>query len=409
MWHNKIKLLLVTLLLSMSGSLFAQSQLSACQGSDFRKWNNCFGTFTFSNGEKYIGEFKDGNYNGRGTGTFANGDKYVGEYKDSLRHGQGTLYASNGTITKQGIWENDKFIRSEKLNTQPNLVLQNTCEPNLIIGFGDGSSGCMTDYEFFKFQFSGLPSGISGAVKGIKAYSIATTKDLKACPTSNVGWVWDTKLSDTNKTKAIANCTKRLLEGIQKYGLESSKCECDTLIDNGVTKLSQKDFREKLDDYLTLRSANLKKNSADYIFIENERKKLEDEKLQLAEELKKLAEERQNTSPVVLPVKLSNKRLALVIGNTSYKIRPLVNPRNDADDVSRVLKSTGFDVIDLRDASLSQMRSATRQFGEKLMSNDVGLVYYSGHGIEVNGRNYLIPVNADIKHSDEVADQALDV
>jgi len=103
------------------------------------------------------------------------------------------------------------------------------------------------------------------------------------------------------------------------------------------------------------------------------------------------------------------KRLALVIGNQAYNVRPLLNPRNDADDVSRVLRSTGFEVIDLRDATLAQMRTSVRQFGERLMSNDVGLVYYSGHGIEVKGRNYFIPVNADIKASDEVADQALDV
>ena len=106
---------------------------------------------------------------------------------------------------------------------------------------------------------------------------------------------------------------------------------------------------------------------------------------------------------------LMGKRLALVIGNASYKIRPLLNPRNDADDVSRVLRSTGFEVIDLRDANLAQMRASVRQFGERLMSNDVGLVYYSGHGIEVKGKNYFIPVNTDIKVSDEVADQALDV
>jgi hypothetical protein len=103
------------------------------------------------------------------------------------------------------------------------------------------------------------------------------------------------------------------------------------------------------------------------------------------------------------------RRLALVIGNASYKVRPLLNPRNDADDVSRVLRSTGFEVIDLRDATRAQMRTSVRQFGERLMSNDVGLVYYSGHGIEVRGKNYFIPVNADIKASDEVADQALDV
>lgn len=113
------------------------------------------------------------------------------------------------------------------------------------------------------------------------------------------------------------------------------------------------------------------------------------------------------TQAVLVPPK--DKRIALVIGNSSYKIRPLLNPRNDADDVSKVLRSTGFDVIDVRDASLSQMRNAVRQFGDRLLNHNVGLVYYSGHGIEVRGRNYFVPVNADIKRSDEVADQSLDV
>jgi hypothetical protein len=103
------------------------------------------------------------------------------------------------------------------------------------------------------------------------------------------------------------------------------------------------------------------------------------------------------------------RRIALVIGNANYKVRPLKNPRNDADDVSRSLKATGFEVIDLRDATLPKMRSAVRQFGDRLVNNDVGLVYYSGHGVEVKGRNYFIPVNADIQREDEIADQGLDV
>ena len=106
---------------------------------------------------------------------------------------------------------------------------------------------------------------------------------------------------------------------------------------------------------------------------------------------------------------LNSKRLALVIGNAGYKVRPLKNSRNDADDVSRSLKTTGFEVIDLRDATLPQMRTAVRQFGDRLINNDVGLVYYSGHGVEVKGRNYFIPVNADIQREDEIADQGLDV
>jgi uncharacterized caspase-like protein len=75
----------------------------------------------------------------------------------------------------------------------------------------------------------------------------------------------------------------------------------------------------------------------------------------------------------------------------------------------RNLKNAGFEVIDVRDASLSQMRNAVRQFGDRLLTRDVGLVYYAGHGIEVKGKNYFIPVNADIKRSDEIADQSLDV
>jgi len=103
------------------------------------------------------------------------------------------------------------------------------------------------------------------------------------------------------------------------------------------------------------------------------------------------------------------KLYALVIGNSNYKSHPLKNPKNDADDMSVALKYSGFDVIDLRDASLTQLRAGVRQFGDRLLNYDVGLVYYSGHGIEVKGKNYFVPVNADIQREDEVSDQSLDV
>jgi hypothetical protein len=92
-----------------------------------------------------------------------------------------------------------------------------------------------------------------------------------------------------------------------------------------------------------------------------------------------------NTSPVT-EASVSGKRLALVIGNAGYKTRPLANPLNDANDISTALKNTGFEVIDIRDGNLNQMRTALRQFGDKLLTSDVGLVYYSGHGIEVKGQ-----------------------
>ncbi len=102
------------------------------------------------------------------------------------------------------------------------------------------------------------------------------------------------------------------------------------------------------------------------------------------------------------------KRVALVIGNSKYKFNPLNNPVNDATDMAASLRSVGFDVIEVKNATLKQMREATRRFADKLEVSDVGLVYYSGHGIEVKGTNYLIPVNADIRREYEVVDQAFD-
>lgn len=134
----------------------------------------------------------------------------------------------------------------------------------------------------------------------------------------------------------------------------------------------------------------------------------------LTTEPKKTTGENENLSQVnVFKTSIVNnsttKRIAFVIGNSNYKKYPLKNPKNDADDISQTLRESGFDVIDIRDANLSQMRNALRNYGDKLISYDVGLVYYSGHGIEVKGRNYFLPVNADIQREDEIADQGLDV
>lgn len=133
------------------------------------------------------------------------------------------------------------------------------------------------------------------------------------------------------------------------------------------------------------------------------------EQKEIALKQKKEVELQAQTASQTAKATFTGKKLALVMGNARYTVHPLDNPKNDADDISRALKGVGFEVIDVRDATLSQMRSAIRSFGDKLLNNDVGLVYYSGHGIEVKGRNYFIPVNADIKRSDEIADQSIDV
>lgn len=107
----------------------------------------------------------------------------------------------------------------------------------------------------------------------------------------------------------------------------------------------------------------------------------------------------------------SGDRIALVIGNGRYQtVSTLDNPVNDATDISAALKTLGFEVITGTDTNLVQMRRLIRQFGERLeRQKGVGLFYYAGHGVEVRGRNYLVPVDADISREVETEDYAIDV
>lgn len=103
------------------------------------------------------------------------------------------------------------------------------------------------------------------------------------------------------------------------------------------------------------------------------------------------------------------RRLALVIGNGAYADAPLRNPVNDANDFSAALTESGFEVTRLENANLRELRAALREFGDKLKKQGgVGLFYFAGHGVQVKGRNYLVPVGAQIEREDEVEFESLD-
>ena len=103
------------------------------------------------------------------------------------------------------------------------------------------------------------------------------------------------------------------------------------------------------------------------------------------------------------------RRIALVIGNGDYLQSPLANPVNDARSMARALRSAGFDVILGENLSnKTEMKRLIRDFGFKLNKGGVGLFYYAGHGIQVEGFNFLVPVNAIINNEEEVEYEAVD-
>lgn len=102
-------------------------------------------------------------------------------------------------------------------------------------------------------------------------------------------------------------------------------------------------------------------------------------------------------------------RLALVIGNAAYKDGALANPVNDARAMAEALRGAGFKVMLHTDLDQRRMTQAAREFGDALRkSGGVGLFYFAGHGVQIKGRNYLVPIGADIQREDEVTYAALD-
>lgn len=103
-------------------------------------------------------------------------------------------------------------------------------------------------------------------------------------------------------------------------------------------------------------------------------------------------------------------RIALVIGNSEYSSGPLPNPANDAKMIGDTLSSLGFEVIARRNADQNTMKRAIEEFGERLEKGGpsaVGLFYYAGHGVQLNGRNYLIPTTAHIEREGDVEIEAV--
>lgn len=103
-------------------------------------------------------------------------------------------------------------------------------------------------------------------------------------------------------------------------------------------------------------------------------------------------------------------RVALVIGNNAYqKVPVLLNPINDASDLSASLKRLDFDVKTLTDAGYDDMRRALADFGRQANGAEIAVIFFAGHGIQINGENWLIPVNAQLATDRDITFEVIDV
>lgn len=120
---------------------------------------------------------------------------------------------------------------------------------------------------------------------------------------------------------------------------------------------------------------------------------------------------RVNSSPSLLLgewlIAQRQKRVALVIGNGAYPEDPLANPVNDATDVANALKEIGFEVTLLKNADRRKIDEAVEAFNKQLRQGDIGIFYYAGHGVQVGGENYVIPIDAKLAREADVGYDAI--
>jgi len=399
------------LLLSLFGwgSVFAQSNLPACQGTDVGKWNSCFGTLNFANGDRYEGSLDLGKPSGLGSYFyFSNnqfkGTKYVGEFKNGNRHGQGVRYAESGAVLETGEWFNNGLIKfysfesnrypfNPPTQTSSQKLTENNQTTNLNINNLQDCSGRLFWHECYGTEIN------VGGTKFIGEF-------MNGRRHGKGQYIWE------NGDKFVGEYLDNKRNGIGIDYLANGQIkDAGTFRDGRLVSTHYVDPKRypfnssvlaAVSQTLILDTGKAERDrlAAD---LEASRKKQQELEEQLRASQVAVT---QNIRPV--QNMSTERRVALVLGNATYKINPLKNPVNDSTDMARSLRSVGFDVIEANNTTLAQMREATRRFADKLGNSDVGLVYYSGHGVEVKGKNYLIPVNADIKREYEVVDQAFD-
>ena len=105
----------------------------------------------------------------------------------------------------------------------------------------------------------------------------------------------------------------------------------------------------------------------------------------------------------------ASQRIALVIGNAAYAESPLYNPVNDAIAIDERLTALGFEVVRVTDADLRSMQSALVEFTRRIEDDATALVFYAGHGVQANGRNYLVPIDARLENESSLRFEALEL
>lgn len=289
------------------------------------------------------------------------------------------------------------------------------------VTFTDGSSACLNEFNFLNIKglMKSVPNeSYSSKSKAHNTYAVAVTAEPLLCPfEQSMQWDW----SGDDARRAVSSCESKMAAAIQVLGKSSNvqSCKCEVLIDNGKANFSRANFEQKTKLFekqiaLGLRPIQIAeaqlKEQADReaeIVRQAEAKKREDERLIAMKERaeREEVERKKNVPPTVFAA-----RKALLIGNDNYKYaNRLDNARQDANSMAAELKGFGYEVTLRLDQTQKDMQAALREFREKVNEGDEVLFYFSGHAVEIDGKNFLTPIDTIGINPNQLADDSIDL
>jgi len=341
---------------------WAQSLLPPCpMGTASLQWNDCVGAITFSDGSSYVGEFRNGFQHGQGTWSDPRGTKYVGEYRDGKRNGRGTQTWSDGPYLGHryvGEYRDGKRHGYGTYSYPAGAVFEGEFRDDQRF---KGTYTFANGDKYVGEWRSGLRNG-----QGI---------EYRADGTIFASGQWaDGKL-------------------VNSYALDRSRFPFDGAMQIASTAVDT--GRAERDRLASAAEAARRKQQELEQQLAAQAEEARRQQHQLQQQLAAAqAQSTQSTSPSLRST--PRNAHALVIGNAAYAgSGRLDNPVNDATAISQKLRSMGFTVTTVTDAKRQRLVQAMAQFRRSAASADLSLLFYSGHGVQIFGTNYILPIDVD--------------
>lgn len=412
--------LLFLLLQSGWVGVLAQSSLPVCPKEG--PWNHCLGSYIHTGsdafaGDKYVGEFEGGKPNGRGVyyhmaPNSYRGAVYQGDFKNGLREGLGEYTAAGSVYT--ATWK--AGIPNGKGSFKGKTDLAYIGSNDFIRFDGQYHNGIFSGTGKVKTASRGPETLQTIAGLAVNFGPVANVKAgaLPVEPSATVSLAAVTQLAEGDSASKARQEQERLQreakypESQEQALLKHRELERIANFYEETRLVQERKQKELQNQVATLEAQRTKADAETANRLQAESlERLRLERLVAEKRQQDLQEQLQMAQLQLLKQQLAapQKTLdahALVIGNSSYPGNVLANPANDARAMSNKLREMGFKVTEALDADRLRFSTTLSQFARSAAYADVTLLFYAGHGSQISGTNYMLPVDLDMKDLGQV-------